>query len=129
MEKHLKRQLTQLYKDIMAQKYALEKQILENALSLSSIALGEMAYRITKSAGYTAIAAGEVIYIIKCVPINCKVRQIETCYNELPVFHNNASYFLLPKSRILTKSGTARECNELLPAMYRIEDSWFKLMP
>lgn len=44
MEKHLKTQLTQFYRDIMSQKYALEKQILENALSLASIAPDEMAF-------------------------------------------------------------------------------------
>ncbi|XP_071580187.1 uncharacterized protein [Temnothorax nylanderi] len=129
VEKHMRTQLTQMYRDIMSQKCALEKQILENALSLASIAPDEMAYRIMKSPGYTAITAGEVIYIVKCVPVTCKVRQTENCYSELAVSHNNASHFLLPKSRVLTKSGTLRDCNELLPTMYRIDDAWFKLTP
>lgn len=124
VEKHLKTQLTQLYKDIMSQKCIMEKQILENALSLA-IAPDEMAFRLMKTPGYTAITAGEIIYIIKCVPVKCKVRQTELCYNELPVIHNNASYFLALRSRVLTKGGTTRECSKLLSAMYQINDSWF----
>lgn len=58
----------------MQQKCALEKEVLLNALSLYSIAPDEMAYRIMKTAGYTAIAAGEVIYLIKCIPVECKIR-------------------------------------------------------
>ncbi|KAL6419051.1 hypothetical protein ACFW04_011608 [Cataglyphis niger] len=117
VEKHLKTQLTQLYRDIMGQKCALERQILDNALSLSSIAPDEMAFRLMKSPGYMAITAGEVIHIIKCVPILCKIRQMEGCYNELPVSHGNTSYFLSPRSRILMRTGTTRDCSELLPTI------------
>jgi hypothetical protein len=129
VEKHLKTQLIQLYRDIMSQKCALEKQILENALSLSSTAPDKTAFRLMKAPGYTAITAGEVIYIIKCVPVTCKIRQTDKCYNELPVTHGNSSYFLSPRSRILTRGGTTRECSELLPAMYQVEDKWFRIIP
>lgn len=129
VEKHIKTQLTQLYRDIMEQKCALEKQILENALSLSSIAPDEMAFRIMKAPGYTAVVAGEVIYIIKCVPVTCRVRQTEHCYNELPVTHSNSSYFLSPRSRILLRSGTTKDCNGLLPTMFRVDDTWFRMTP
>lgn len=71
IEKHVKSQLTRLYRDVMTQKRALERQILENALSLASIAPDEMAYRIMKAPGYTAVTAGEIIYIIKCIPVTC----------------------------------------------------------
>lgn len=123
VEKHMKTQLTQLYQDIMEQKCALERQILQNALSLASIAPDEMAHRIMKGSGYTAITAGEVLHLIKCVPVECRVRQAELCYNELPVTHQNKSLFLLPRSRILTKTGTPRDCHELLPAMYQVHNT------
>lgn len=127
VEKHVKTQLTQLYRDIMEQKCALEQQILRNALSLSSMAPDEMAYRIMKAPGYTAVALGEVIHLIKCVPTSCKFRHTESCYHELPVTHRNDSYFLLPRSRILTRKGTRKECNDLLPAMYRVDGTWFRV--
>ncbi|EZA48616.1 hypothetical protein X777_13628 [Ooceraea biroi] len=129
VEKHLKTQLTQLYRDIMEQKCALERQVLENALSLSSIAPDEMAFRIMKTPGYTAVTAGEVMYIIKCVPVECRIRPTERCYNELPVAHANSSYFLSPRSRILLKVGTTRDCNDLLSTMFRMHDSWYRMMP
>jgi len=112
----------------MEQKCALKKQILQNALSLSSIA-PEMAHRIMKAPGYTAVAAGEVIHLIKCIPVECRVHQTENCFIELPVTHGNASAFLLPGSRILTKTGTPRDCSELLPTMYRLHGTWYRLMP
>lgn len=129
VEKHLKTQLTQLYQDIMEQKCALERQILQNALSLASIAPDEMAHRIMKAPGYTAITTGEVLHLIKCVPVECRVRQAENCYNELPVTYQNKSLFLLPRSRILTKTGTSRDCHELLPAMYKVHGTWYRLTP
>lgn len=129
VEKHLKTQLTQLYRDILEQKCALERQILQNALSLASIAPDEMAHRIMKTPGYTAILAGEAIHLIKCVPVECRIRQVDTCYNELPVTHQNQSLFLSPRSRILTRSGTPKDCNELLPTMYHIHNTWYRLLP
>src|SRR6201998_285738 len=113
----------------MEQKSAIERQILQNALTLASIAPDEMAYRVMKEPGYTAVTSGEVIHVVKCVPVECKIRQTDHCYNELPVSHRNASLFLLPRSRILTKTGTARDCKDLLPVMYKIHGAWFRLTP
>jgi len=129
VEKHIKTQLTQLYRDIMEQKCALERQILQNALSLASIAPDEMAYRIMKEPGYTAVTTGEVLHLVRCVPVECKVRYVEQCYNELPVSHRNSSLFLLPRSRIMSRKGTPRDCNELLPTMYKIHNTWYRITP
>lgn len=125
--KHVKTQLTRMYQDIMEQRCALERQVLRNALSLSSIAPDEMAYRIMKMPGYTAVTAGEVLHLVKCVPAKCRIRHTEGCYNELPVTYRNESYFLLPRSRILVRKGTGKECNELLPTMYKVDGTWFKI--
>lgn len=129
VEKHIKTQLTQLYRDIMEQKCALEQQVLRNALSLASIAPDEMAYRIMKSPGYTAVTTGEAVHLIKCVPVECQVRHEEQCYNELPVIHRNTSLFMLPRSRILSRKGTPRDCSDFLPIMYKIHGTWFRLTP
>jgi len=99
----------------MEQKCTLEKQILQNALSLASIAPDEMAFRMIKTPGYTAVTIAEVIHLIKCAPVECKIRHTERCFNELPVTYRNKSYYLLPSSCILTKKGTAKECSEVLP--------------
>jgi len=127
VEKHIKNQLTRLYRDVMEQKCALERQILQNALSLASIAPDEMAYRIAKAPGHTAVVVGEVIHLVRCVPVECKLRHTETCFNELPVTCKNTSHFLLPRSHILTRKGTPRDCNELLTAMYKVHSTWYKI--
>ncbi|KYN20692.1 hypothetical protein ALC57_06951 [Trachymyrmex cornetzi] len=54
-------------------------------------------------------------------------RQHEECNDELPVTYKNTSFFLLPRSRILTKQATPRDCNDLLPVMYRIHGTWFRI--
>ncbi|KYM93373.1 hypothetical protein ALC62_16025 [Cyphomyrmex costatus] len=129
VERHIKTQLTQLYRDIMEQKCALEKQVLQNALTLASIAPDETAYRIMREQGYTAVISGEALHLVKCIPVECKLRQVDECYNELPVSHRNASLFLQPRSHILTRTGTIRDCNELLPVMYKIHGAWFRITP
>lgn len=129
VEKHIRTQITQLYKDIVQQKCALEQQILKNALSLATLSPDEVAFTIMKEPGYMSTVAGEVMHIIKCVPVQTKVRRTEQCYKELPVTFQNASYFLTPKSRILTLHGTVKECNELLPTMYKINNVWYRMSP
>ncbi|XP_076238647.1 uncharacterized protein LOC143181874 [Calliopsis andreniformis] len=129
VEKHLKTQMTQLYRDIVQQKCALEKQILKNALTLASTAPDEMAYALTKSPGFMAIAAGEVIHLVKCVPVEIRIRKTENCYVEFPVSYNNGTYFLTPRSHIITRKGTVRDCNPLLPVMYLLNGIWYKLSP
>ncbi|KYN08239.1 hypothetical protein ALC62_00780 [Cyphomyrmex costatus] len=129
VEKHIKKQLTQLYRNLMEQKCALERQVLQNALTLASIAPDETAYRIMREPGYTAVLSGEALHLVKCIPVECKLRQAEHCYTELPVTHANASFFLQPRTRILTKTGTIRDCNHLLPIMYKLYGIWFRLTP
>jgi len=58
VEKHIKTQLIKLYTNIMEQKCALKKQILQNALSLSSIAPNEIIFRIMKTSGYDSSRDG-----------------------------------------------------------------------
>jgi hypothetical protein len=107
----------------------LEKQILQNALSLSSTARDQMAFRVKKTSGYTDVTAGEVILLIKCIPVECRAKQTNECHNEIPVTYQNQTYFLTPRSRIVIKSGTARDCDELLLIILKVHDSRFRSMP
>ncbi|CAK9834649.1 Retrovirus-related Pol polyprotein from transposon 17.6 [Anthophora retusa] len=129
VEKHLRTQITQLYKDILNQKCTMEKQILQNALTLIHVAPEDVAFTITKKPGHMATSAGEAIHILQCIPVTCQVRKTAACYDELPVTYQNASYFLTPKSRILTTIGTSRECNPILPTLYKLHGSWYRMMP
>lgn len=129
VEKHLKTQITQLYKDIIRQKCEIENQVLKNALSMIHVSPEDVATTVTREPGHLAIASGEVIHIIKCIPITCQTRRTTDCFLELPVTYKNESYFLTPRNRVLIKRGTKRECSSILPTMYKIHGTWYRLLP
>ncbi|KOC58623.1 hypothetical protein WH47_11678, partial [Habropoda laboriosa] len=129
VERHIKTQLTELYANIINQRCALEQQVLRNALALANIQPDELALAIMKQPGYMAVPAGEVVHLVKCVPVECTIRHTQFCYNELPVTVRNTSYFMKPKNRILVRTATPKECNELLPTMYQLHGNWYKMNP
>lgn len=129
VEKHIRAQMTSLYNDVITQKCNLEKQVIKNALALGALLPDEFAYTLMRQPGYMAVTAGEVAHIIKCIPVEVSIRRPTECYTELPVIHRNNSLFLSPKSRILSKFGTQRECSTILPVMYQIEGTWYRFTP
>lgn len=129
VERYVRSQLTDLYTNVMTQKCKLEQQVIKNALSLVTSMPDEFAYIMAKTPGYIAINAGEAIHILQCTPVEVQLRRTEECYNELPVTYANQSYFLTPKTRILTKFANTRTCNHLLPVIYKIDDTWIQLTP
>ncbi|XP_072754310.1 uncharacterized protein [Anoplolepis gracilipes] len=129
VEKHIRHQMTSLYHNVIQQKCELEKDIITNTLSFATLQPDEFAYRLMKGPGYMAVTAGEAIHVIKCIPVDAIIRRTKECYAELPVTVRNASLFLTPKSRILTKFGTQKECSFELPTLYRIDDTWIQLTP
>lgn len=129
VEKHLRHQMISLYHNVMQQKCELEKQVITNALSFAALQPDEFAYRLMKGPGYMAVTSGEAIYVIKCIPVDVIVRKTKECYMELPITVRNESFFLTPKSHVLTKYGNQRECSFELPTLYRIEDTWVQFTP
>jgi len=47
-----------------------------------------------QGSGYMTLLAGEVIHIVKCVPVEVKLASIQECYDQLPVIRNNKTQFL-----------------------------------
>ncbi|KAG7196318.1 hypothetical protein KM043_000076, partial [Ampulex compressa] len=86
--------MTTLYNNIMMRKCELERQVLKNALAIAALIPDEFAWSIMKGPGYMAVTAGEVIHIVKCIPVEVKVRHTEQCYHELPVMVKNISSFV-----------------------------------
>nr|QPL15382.1 glycoprotein [Hymenopteran chu-related virus OKIAV146] len=129
IEKHLRYQIKQLYFDVLSQRCALEKQVLKNSLSLATQAPDEFAYNIMKGPGYMAVAAGEVAYILKCIPVEVSIRKTNECYSHLPVKYQDKELFMTPKTRILVKKGSQINCNSIIPPMYSVNNAWYKLLP
>ena len=128
VEKHIKRQMTALYHDVLTQRCTTEKKVIENALSLATLLPDEFAYTITKTPGHMALIAGEAVHIVKCVPVQVKIRHTTECYSELPVWQGNRTAFLTPKTHILTQHGNHRECSAVLPTLYYIDGLWHKFV-
>ena len=129
VEKFIRIQLQQLYRDVITQKCTLEKQTLRNALSIASQAPDEFAYNLMKGPGYMAVVAGEAVHIIKCIPVEVKLEHGPRCYAELQVNRDNTTYFLSPKTHILKRKGTEVACNALLPSHYLVGETWYKILP
>jgi hypothetical protein len=129
VERHLRTQIREIYHDLLTHRCELERQVLENALSISTQAPDEFAYRLMRGPGYMAMIAGEAVHIIKCLPVEVKIRTTKECYEQLPVWHQNQTYFLSARTHVLVRTGTQITCNRLVPPMYAIGNKWFKLIP
>ena len=92
VEKHIKTQIRNLYRDVLLQRCNLARETLKNGLAIATQAPDEFAYNLMKSLGYMAVTAGEVVHIIKCIPVEVMVQQEEECYVELKVMIRNTTF-------------------------------------
>uniref|UniRef100_A0ABD2XAL0 Reverse transcriptase RNase H-like domain-containing protein n=1 Tax=Trichogramma kaykai TaxID=54128 RepID=A0ABD2XAL0_9HYME len=129
VERHIKYQIKNLYRDIVSERCRIERQTLKNSLAIASNSPDQFAYNFMKGPGYMALNAGEVIHILKCIPVEVRLQHGEHCYAELQVSRGNSTYFLTPKTHILKKKGTQVGCNMILPPYYLIDDVWYKILP
>lgn len=129
VEKHIRTQINELYRNILLQQCNLEQQMLQNALAIATQSPDIFAYHLMKGPGYMALLSGEVIHIVKCVPVEIRIARTEKCYDQLPVLRGNETHFLTPQTHILLRQGIQTACNAFAPAMYLLGDSWYKLTP
>lgn len=87
------------------------------------------AYSIMGGPGYTARIRGEAAQIISCTPVPVQRRQTETCFMELPVTVHGEPRYLLPRSRIIVKTGTETTCDPTVTALYKIHGQWYSSSP
>lgn len=129
VEKHIRTQIDQLYRNLLLQQCQLEQQILYNSLAIATQSPDIFAYHLMKGPGYMALLSGEVIHIIKCVGIEVKVAHTKECYEQLPVIRENQTQFLTPQTHILLRQGTQVSCNSFTPSMYLLGDAWYRFTP
>ena len=129
VERHIKLQMKELYYNIMKSKCELERKTIQNSLTLSTLYPDGIGYLLMDQPGYFGKIAGEVIYLIKCIPIEVKILHTEKCFQELPVQKGNETLFLTAKTHILTNKGNEINCNKIMPNLYKIGEEWIKMVP
>lgn len=121
--------LEAMYRNLLNQQCELERDLLKTKLGLARANLQEFAYRMGDGPGYTAMTGGEVVYLMKCTPVNVEIRQSPNCFQELQVLYNNKSYYMSPKTHVLQQYGSQVACNRLLPIAYQLSADWYSLSP
>uniref|UniRef100_A0AAT9JFV2 Glycoprotein n=1 Tax=Blattella germanica chuvirus 1 TaxID=3133478 RepID=A0AAT9JFV2_9VIRU len=129
VERHIRTQITELYKDIMARRCEDKRQHLSLSLAVARSSPNDFAYSYTEAPGYTALLRGELIYIAQCVPTPVVVRRTEQCFQELPVTYNGEPKFLAPQTRVLVDQGTEIPCSTIIPSGFHVFGQWFYLQP
>ena len=66
VERHIRTEVNRLYHDILIQRCILGQQVFRNTLTLATQSL---AYHLMKAPGYMSVIAGEVVHIVKCIPV------------------------------------------------------------
>lgn len=127
VEHHLGNQLTLLYLKMVNEICKVEKSLLETRLISARIYPQEFASNLMKSSGYTAVIAGEVIYIIQCKPAYVTLAPSPRCYQEIPVAKDNVSMYMSPVTHVLQRTGTQIECTPLLPAKFKFGTEWYSM--
>jgi len=127
VEKRVHTQISQLYRNVLQQQCNLEQRMLKNALALATHSPDAFVYHVMQGSGYMVLLAGEVIHIVKCVPVEVRLAQVQECYDQLPVTRDNKTLFLTPQIHILLRQGKQVTCNSLALAMYLLGDSWYRL--
>lgn len=121
-------QLTKLYNIVKYQRCLSDAKIITNTLSLANLDPSSLGLAIFNAPGYFTKLSGETAYILKCQPHVVKVRNSNTCYNEIPIIHDDKELFLTPRSRLIVEIGTITDCDDFFPPLYKLNNVWYKMM-
>ena len=122
-------QMNDLYIDILNKKCESDISILKESLSLAHLAPDSFAFNLM-GPGYMAHLSGELVHIVKCLPVEVNVREnLDICYLQIPVKHNNKNMFLSHRTKILLKQSTETKCNKLLRIGFKINNKWYTFTP
>ena len=117
-----------LYRNVVLQRYIIEKQALRTSLSLAILPSDQFAYDLMKGPGYMAVVSEEVVHMIKCIPVEVTLNHGTVCYAELQVNAGNKTYFSTPRTHILKSTGTQISCHRAIPVYFKVDGLWVKIV-
>lgn len=129
IETHISNSLRKLHETLLSASCRLDRQILEHELSLAITNPETFSFLKGGGSGYYSVVSGEVIYLLKCTPVPVQLRSTVYCYNEIPVYYQNSSKFLTPRTRILKSTGTIQDCSNHTPVKFEINGVWVAATP
>ena len=108
---------------------ATEVKSLKNFQQLLSTAREGMSLEPYFSRGFTAVAAGVAVHIVKCAPLEATPEfDKKGCFSELPVrlkdengTYINQTFWAHPVSKILMPVETVLPCTPILPQVYHLD--------
>ena len=75
--------------------------------------------------GHQVYPAGAAVYVTKCIPVDVTRVDFPNCTQEVPVLHQNETWFVDPFNRILTPFPTVLPCTDLMPVRWLLNGQWF----
>ena len=82
----------------------LERQVLKNSLHLAYVKPDLFALKIIKTRAYMVKINGEIIYLLKCTPVEVQILHTDKCFDQLPVIRKNKTWFLTLRQRIFLQN-------------------------
>lgn len=129
LERHLGRSISELNAHVMASLCKFEAQMIANLQSLAAVDPIEFAYAWNRKPGFTALIRGEVVHMVKCVPVSVHIHTTTSCTHELPVLYLGQPMYMSSRSHILSPHGEQVSCNAMFPVKYKLQNQWFSLGP
>lgn len=129
IEMHMKNQLLSLHKAVMMSQCESERSSLMTKLSIAQYSPSEFAFLHMKKPGFTAVLAGEVIYLVQCKSVPVERLMTAKCFQEFPVKYMNETKYMSPRNHLLQSRGTEIPCSEAMPTTHLVHGKWFSFTP
>jgi hypothetical protein len=123
--------LEQIYMEMIANDCKLNREILRVKIGFSTVNIDSVIPLLPLQPGQFGRNVGEVMYVYQCTQVDVEMQPMrDKCYKELPVWHNNATRFLQPVTRLILPIEFVpinMTCSNVLQPIYRdINGRWIR---
>ena len=108
---------------------AVDRRTLYNKLQAIAGAHNPYALLDLYGRGHQVSQAGAAVYVTRCVEVDVPRVEFPNCTQEVPVGHENGTWFVDAFTRILTPFPTVVPCSDLMPVRWKLSDQWYCAHP